>query len=257
MTKPTPYPHINTLLDMLLSHMQTILLDKLVGLYLYGSLVAGDYDDDMSDVDLLAAVSDEMSQAEFDALDTMQNNLVLAHPQRKDRLEIAYLSLYALKTFPTEISTIAVISPGEPFHFKEAGRDYLVNWYVVREKGLTLYGPPPATIIAPVSKDDFIQVVKEHLTYWREWIQQDSQWLPAQAYAILTMCRALYTCAHGEQLSKIQAAAWAKQAYPQWAALIDRALLWRRSWRELDMNVSAPLDDTRQFVNFTINQILR
>ncbi|KKU23014.1 MAG: hypothetical protein UX35_C0012G0001, partial [Microgenomates group bacterium GW2011_GWA1_46_15] len=40
----TPYSDVNRLLNTLLTRMQSILHDKLVGLYLYGSLVTGDFD---------------------------------------------------------------------------------------------------------------------------------------------------------------------------------------------------------------------
>jgi predicted nucleotidyltransferase len=52
---PTPYADVNQLLEQLLSSLQTILGKKLVGLYLYGSLVTGDFDHECSDIDLLAA----------------------------------------------------------------------------------------------------------------------------------------------------------------------------------------------------------
>ena len=49
-TDPTPYAEINTLLDRLLLRIQTILGKKLIGLYLFGSLVTGDFDHKSSDV---------------------------------------------------------------------------------------------------------------------------------------------------------------------------------------------------------------
>jgi hypothetical protein len=66
---------------------------------------------------------------------------------------------------------------------------------------------------------------------WGEWVT-DAQTRPSQAYAILTMCRALYTCTHGAQVSKRKAAEWAAQELPQWSDLIKSALLWRAAWRD-------------------------
>ena len=71
--------------------------DSLVGLYVYGSLVTGDFDKDRSDIDLLA-----------------------------------------------------VVSPGEPFHLKALGKDWLINWYMVREVGVTSCGPPPSAMIPEI-----------------------------------------------------------------------------------------------------------
>ncbi len=70
------------------------------------------------------------------------------------------------------------------------------------------------------------------------------------------MCRALYTYKNGEQVSKIQAAAWAQTELPEWSSLINNAVLWRRAWRDNDVNHAAPLPETRRFVNFVVDQIV-
>jgi aminoglycoside adenylyltransferase-like protein len=254
--EPTNYPHINTILDILLAHMQAILGDKLVGLYLHGSLVTGDFDDTVSDIDLLAAIADDLNEPEFAALDAMQNKLVLDYPERKDRIEIAYLSLHALKTFKTQASPIGIISPGEPFHIVQAGIEWLMNWYMVRTIGKTLFGPRPETLIDPISKAEFVETIKNHVLAWREYIKDvDSR--PSQAYTILTMCRGLYTTRNGEQISKVRAAAWAKHELPEWADLIDKSLLWRLAWRDLNIDPAVTLDETKRFVNTIIDLVER
>lgn len=255
MTKPRVYPHINALLDTILSQMQSILGTKLVGLYLYGSLVTGDYDNAVSDIDLLAVTSGDIVNNEFDALDAMQDGIVQHDQQWQDRLEIAYLSLHALKTFRTETSKLAIISPGEPFHIKDAGKDWLMNWYIVRDKGIALFGPPPAAIIEPVSKEEFMQAVKKQVRDWGDWMDH-IRTRPSQAYVILTMCRALYTVRHGEQVSKIQAALWVEKELPDWSSLIKNALLWRQNARDEGVDHDVTLPETRHFVDFIRNLIL-
>jgi hypothetical protein len=186
----------------------------------------------------------------------MQNGFVSIHRQWEGRLEIAYLSLHALKTFKTHASPIGIISPGEPFHIKEAGKDWLVNWYIVREKGVTLAGPPPTAIIEPISREEYIQSVKEYAEGWRERIH-DVRNRGSQAYAILTMCRALYTCRNGEPVSKIQAASWAEKELPEWSALIKNAVGWREAqWQEENVDHEATLPGTRRFVDFVIDRIV-
>ncbi|MHB8626930.1 MAG: nucleotidyltransferase domain-containing protein [Aggregatilineales bacterium] len=111
-------PEIRALLDLILSRMQDVLGKRLVGLYVYGSLVTGDFDSETSDIDLLSATSSDIDQVEFDALKAMHEATTLDHRKWDGRLEIAYVSLHALKTFKTERSKIGIISPGEPFHIK-------------------------------------------------------------------------------------------------------------------------------------------
>ena len=60
-----------------------------------------------------------------------------------------------------------------------------------------------------------------------------------QAFAVLTLCRALYTLHHAIPVSKPQAAAWAQAVYPQWKPTIERALGWRSQHEDDDMAVEA------------------
>ena len=129
-----------------------------------------------------------------------------------------------------------------------------MNWYMVQEQGRRLFGPAPTTLIDPISKQEFIQTVKQHAARWGEWIY-DSRARPSQAYAILTMCRALYTSKHGAQVSKRKAAEWAAQELPEWSGLIENALLWRSAWRDDTVDHAATFPETLRFVEFIIAQI--
>jgi hypothetical protein len=42
------------------------------------------------------------------------------------------------------------------------------------------------------------------------------------------MCRSLYAVATGHQTSKVQAAHWMAEQYPQWRTEVAEALRWRR-----------------------------
>lgn len=250
----TEHADINGLLGVLLDETRQILGDRLVGLYLYGSLVTGDFDRGSSDIDLLAVTSSDIDRQEFARLDRMHQGVINRYQEWENRFEMAYLSATALQTYRWRAGNIAIISPGEPFHVKEAGKDWLLNWYVVREQGIALFGPAPKTIIEPITRDEFIQTVKSQVREWREWVEH-GRTRPWQAYAILTICRALYAVSNGEQASKKQAALWAAQALPEWSSLINSALAWRTAWRDQDVDHEATFPETLRFVHFVIDQI--
>jgi len=252
-TDPTPYTDINQLLELLLAGIQKILGEKLVGLYLYGSLVTGDFDNESSDIDLIAALSSGIDDRDFTHLQKMHNDFANKHKQWDDRIEVCYISVAALRTVKTHTSIVANISPGEPFHLKEARKDWLIDWYVVGEKGRTLFGPSPKTFIEPISKEEFMHAVQENTKAWGEWIY-DMHKRKEQAFAILTMCRALYAYKNGEQASKKQAALWAQKELPEWATLIQNALLWREAWRDENVDHDATFPETLRFVRFAISQ---
>jgi hypothetical protein len=169
-------------------------------LYLYGSQVTGDFNTERSDIDVLAALSGDVNDQEADDLRKMHDDFADKHARWAGRIEAQYLSVAALQTFKIQTSKMAVISPGEPFHIIEAGNEYSISWYVVQEHSITLYGPPPQTLIEPMSKGEFIDTVADHAIQWSEWIQTTSKLPPSQAYAIFTICRALYSYEHGEQV---------------------------------------------------------
>ncbi len=253
--KPTSYGDINWLLGSLLQEIQTILGEKLIGLYLYGSLVWGDFDHEISDIDLLAAISDELDSDQLAKLNSMHDSFALQNPQWDNRIEVQYFSLNGLKTFKTQRTKMAVISPGEPFHEVEAGKDWLTNWYFVQEYGLTLFGPAPESLIEPISHDEFIQVVKGQALSWRTYIENTRNSRAYQGYAVLTLCRALYTIQHRTQVSKKQAAVWAQKQLPKWSPLIENALLWRADWRNKNVDPEASYPEVVEFVNYVADQV--
>lgn len=255
-TNPTLYADINQLLEMLLSEIQTILGNKLTGLYLFGSLVAGDFDYESSDIDVAAAITVDLNEKEFELLRQMHADIARKHKRWDDRLEVGYIAVENLKK-ATPGHSIALISPGEPFHVKEAETDWIViNRYVIRERGLALFGLSPKTLIDPISKEEIVHAMLELIKEWREWITETEliHLRKYQAFMILTMCRMLYTVKNEAFVSKKQAAVWAEKELPEWSAFIQQALLWRAAWRDEQVDHDTTLPETLRFVHFVLNQ---
>lgn len=252
----TPFADVNRMLELLQSRIGEALEANLVGLYLSGSLVTGDFDLDVSDIDLVAVTASVLTATELDRLEVMHRAIAISEKTWDNRIEVAYISARALKTFRTYGSTIGITSPGEPFHTREAGKDWLINWYVVREKGITLRGPPPETLIDPISKPELIEWVRDHVTGLREWIKKRSH-RNGQVYATLTMCRALYTVTTGDFVSKRQSAGWVEQKLPEWAPFIRETLrAWREDWYNPSVDPELTSEDTVRFVNVVIDRIV-
>ena len=251
----TPYPDINSFFETLLFQLKTLLGERLIGVYLFGSLVWGDFDYGSSDIDIVVVISSTLTNNEFGKLDHMHRAFAQTYTHAKEgMLEILYVSVNTLQTFKTRRSSIAVIHPGEPFHRTDAGKEWLMNWYSVQEKGRRLLGPPPTTLITSITKEEFTQAVQDYALTWRKSIQS-VHGRPGQAYAILTLCRAYYTYTNADQISKQQAAQWTAKAFPQWATLIEDALKWRQNWRDNQVDAEETSSETKQFVHFILDQI--
>jgi hypothetical protein len=109
--------------------------------------------------------------------------------------------------------------------------DWIIQYHILREKGIALAGPSLKTLIDPVDTAELRRATREMLREW--WTPpfthperfQENEY---PAYAILTMCRALYLLKHGIVASKPAAARWARQEFGErWTVLIGEALEWR------------------------------
>ncbi|GAB2614294.1 nucleotidyltransferase domain-containing protein [Pseudactinotalea suaedae] len=204
----------------------TTLGNQLVGLYVHGSYVAGDFEPARSDLDLLAVLHRHPDPASLELVRPLHAGVAVEHPGWADRIEVDYLSLTTLRTLTERPGPMMRISPGEPLHLFEGTRHYLINIVSAREDGQTLHGPALASLLPRVPAAVLFPVVREHVASWPEWVQ-DARGRPgAQAYAVLTLCRALHLLEVGDQVSKRQAGSWGLARLPEWADLIAWASEW-------------------------------
>ena len=92
--------------------------------------------------------------------------------------------------------------------------DWIVQGYIGRKRGITITGPDPKTLIAPVSPADLRRAVSVILHTWLRQFLEDTDCPKSryyQVYTALTICRILYMYGHGEIVSKRTTAEWAKQ----------------------------------------------
>lgn len=254
--EPEHYDEVNRVLNLLLSKHKELLGERLVGMYIFGSLVTGDFDYDISDLDMVAVTSEDISEKDLEKLKKIHEDIANENKNWTDRIEVGYISKEKLRRYDPNYRQ-ALISPGEPLHLRTVGKDWIINRHVLREKGIALYGPSPETLIAPITKEEFKQAIRELTQEWNEWITHLDKMRPRkyQAYSILTMCRNLYAFRNGEVLSKTEAAEWAKKELPEWSLLIDNAIQWRKDWRNEQVDHDSTIPETMRFLHFVIDEI--
>jgi hypothetical protein len=218
-----------SILEALASDIRHVLGDELVGLYLWGSAVSGGFDAGVSDLDLVAVTRPEIAEIDLAGLERMQSDLVRRNPEWSDRLEIVYIGRATLQSFRTSPGSLAVISPGEPFHVPdERAAAWVQNWYLVRETGVTLFGADAEAVVPPISRSEFVAAVVRYADEVRRRTDEEPS-SGSLAYAVLTLCRVLQNVRTQAYCSKQEAASWARQRMPEWAWLIDAALRTRLS----------------------------
>lgn len=226
---PTPYPEVNTLLDALLAGVHSSLGEELIGFYLDGSLALGDFDPATSDVDFIAAVAHPVSPAAFEALADMHRQMRDSGRPMATELEGSYIHLSALRSHDPADAVFPNLERGsdEVLKYKEHHSDWVIHRYTVREHGIALYGPPPATLIDPVTPDDVRRATAGVPRSW--WSTAEAEDYIREAplsalviYVVPTMCRALYALEYGVVVSKPVAGRWALATQnTRWHPLIE------------------------------------
>jgi predicted nucleotidyltransferase len=225
-------PEVDRMLSALLTGIREALGDNLVGVYLRGSLAMGEFIPETSDLDVLAVTEQPVDNAGFAALAAMHKELAALPNPYADRLEIAYIDRRALQRFAPGLRH-PTLEQGEALAWSEHGSNWILERWVVRQHGIALCGPDPRSLIDPISAQELRAAVRDRLRDWADWAHQpdDPDWLlprAHKAYVVETMCRALYTLAHGELPGKQQAVAWALRALPEpWRSTVERSQAWR------------------------------
>ena len=222
----TQYTEVDMLISELCETLKAALGSNLKGLYLFGSLIGGDFDEQKSDIDLLAIVENVISESELQKLKEAHELFVTNHPHWDNRVEVTYVSVAGMKHFKSMPNKIARISPGEDLHYREMDIDWLMDWHMVQVQGQTILGPPPETYIPHITKEEYVQSIRKILLQ-HEASANQARHKGYQSYIVMSFCRNLYVIKHGKQVSKIAGARWASKRYPDWANFINEATEWR------------------------------
>lgn len=212
----------------------------------HGSWVHGDFCPGRSDLDLLIVLDEDPRPALLATVEPILAGVVDTHPAWQNRLEVGFVSRAAIQgVLDGDGATRMVgrISPGEPLHLVGADRHRLLDWEAALH-GRSIEGEVPDQVIPTIPAHLVREVVLEHLHNWPSWLAGSGS-AGSQAYAVLTVSRAVAYLATGHRLSKRQGAAWLAARLPAWGQLIDWASRW---WYADGADDDQPPTDVRQFV---------
>lgn len=223
---PTPYQDVNAVLNLVLSNLQAILRDHFLGLYLGGSLALGDFTPHRSDIDFIVVTIDELPPEMIVALEEMHAHLWATGTKWARKLDGSYVPQQVFRHWTADHTPCPFVE-GDRFTVTKQG-SAVIQRHIIHQYGVVVAGPSPKLLLDPVDADELRRALRDMLEIWWRplldhpaWIQQRQN----QPFAILSMCRTLYTLEHGVVASKPVAARWCQRAIgKQWAALIEWAM---------------------------------
>lgn len=199
-----------------------VLGEDLVGIYVHGSAVLGDFAPRVSDIDLLIIVRDGTSSVVIeraaDALAAergcpgvgLETSIVAESPAHDPRPPWPYL--VHVTTNPDDRKTV--------WCRPESGdADLILHYAVIRQSGVALHGAAPVFAVGELARAEILGQLAAEL----RWAVQHS----SEGYAVLNACRALRYRDEGAFVSKTAGGTWAVRVGIQ-PELVERALRSRR-----------------------------
>ena len=217
----------------------------------FGSAARGTADE-RSDIDFLVVTDGNLPSKISAELKEMHTRLYSDLGPWSQKLEGAYIPKEALRRHDPAAAPVPWLGVDGHFARERLGSDWIIQRWILREKGSVVVGPPLKPMIDPVSADDLRAAVRGSLReWWSPPFPSPERFQSAEyrAYAVLTMCRSLYVLEHGRIASKPEAAHWASKMLDEpWRGLVKEAYEWR-SGKTFDKT-----DLAMEFICFTLKQ---
>jgi predicted nucleotidyltransferase len=259
-TRATPHPEVNELLDALTDGLREVLADELIGAYLFGSATTDDFDGE-SDVDVVVVTTDAIPDATFAALQAMHARIAAIDSWCAAQLEVSYIPKRALLRYDPSDVLHPRLDRGkdQKLFMMRHDADWVVQRYLIRERGLALLGPSSSTLIDPITPDDLRRAMLELLAEWLGPILENPPAVRTrgyQSFIVLSTCRILYTIEHGDVLSKRAAALWGETTLDsRWGPLIQGAWIGRQNHAAAPL--AEDLSETWEFIRYAIERSTR
>src|SRR5258706_11446656 len=150
----TPYDDVNIILDRLLTDVKGILKEQFIGMYLFGSLANGGFDQS-SDVDVLIVTKAEILDSRFSTLHSMHERIAVSDSRWATQLDISYIPQNALTRFNQSNITHPHLDQGngEQLHWMKHEIDWSTQRHTLRETKIAGDGSYQNLLSSPFSPD--------------------------------------------------------------------------------------------------------
>jgi streptomycin 3"-adenylyltransferase len=195
----------------------------LLGVYVHGSAVLGDFQPGASDVDILVVARDRSPDSSIEAMARILAELD-ACPGTGVEASVVEESAARRPSPPWPYQVhVNTCTPERRTAWCEPGSgdpDLILHYALTRQAGWAVYGPPPADVVGEVGR----RLIAAQLAAELRWAVNHA----SESYAVLNTCRAIRWATEGVLCSKTAGGTWALSRGVE-PALVRQAVAARRT----------------------------
>jgi predicted nucleotidyltransferase len=234
MAGPQAWPNcdedIKRFVLILIERLKSVFRNKLVGIYLHGSLAMGSYYRPKSDIDIIVVVDSKLKADLAKTVGVAIANETVNRPTIGN-VELSVISVEVAKQVPVPTPFEVHYSSGwhekilnnEVDYSKEkTDTDLSSHLTYVVQRGICLYGKPISEVFGKVKWQHFLESVIDDLN----WILEDENILETPFYSVLNICRIFQLFSEDSQTvhSKDEGGEWGLEHLPrEYHQLIQQA----------------------------------
>ncbi len=202
---------------------------QIYGVYLYGSIALGAYEEAVSDIDVIALTQGAWSSRELDQLAKLHQKLMREYEMGR-RLDVIYVPVSRLGKSGLETS----VAPYPGVHdgrFRPAGSGDVngVTWWILQHRGICLLGVEREHLPLDYPWQQVLRTMRFNLdVYFARKLKRSYIYFSPVAveFAVSNLCRIFSTIEDGEIVAKSAALKiWRQRLPARWHRLLDEA--WR------------------------------
>ena len=245
---------VQSVLDLYKSLVRDRLPEHVMGFYLHGSIALGAYEHGFSDIDFIAVLNQRASETDCQVLEAIHKEV--AEKYEKPNLEGSYFQLEDLGRFQPDVQP-------SPFYYEDRFCNVghhdanSVTWWVLKHRGIAVWGIPPQDLLFEVGWDVLIRRMAENLhEYWAPLIQRvkrDPVTLDDDMvqWSVLGILRLFYSFRESDITSKIGAGRYGLEVLPaKWHDILNESIRIRQGETESIYDVSEErTEDTLRFMD--------
>lgn len=223
-------PEIKEIITDFRESLDSILRDKVHGLYIYNSVAMGKFEPTYSDIDTVVLLKDGLSKDELDKLEKLHNRLSKAYIYGS-KLDGMYLQYSNIGKSNKDMSAYPYFE-GSDFYRDSYYDVNNVTWWSLKKYGLAIDSPSLVEELKSFSWDKVVSTMDYNINqYWNSKLENkenfiDDMWVE---FGVVTLSRIAYTLDKKCLTSKSEACNHMLKEHMEWSDIINEALAIRNN----------------------------